>query len=80
MRARNPAAIAALRVLLAKLLEPYGRVDDDGLHFGEVLEMRIEIDGVEDAEHLLANFRARPRSAAYHLFIENATVYPPQKH
>ena len=66
--------------LLNELLEADGRIDHDRLHIGEVLQMRVEIDGVEDAEHFLANFGALPCGPADHLFIKNATVDPAQEH
>ncbi len=55
-------------------------IDHHRLHVGEVLEMRIEVHGIEDAEHLLANLGAKPRRAADHLLIEDAAVDPPQEH
>ena len=42
--------------------------------------MRIEIDGIEDAEHLLADLRALPRRPAEHLLVEDAAVDPAQEH
>ena len=66
--------------LLEELFETDRRIDHDRLHLGEVLQMRIEIDRVEDAEGLLADLRALPRRAAKHLLIEDAAVHPAQEH
>ena len=43
------------------------------------LEVRIEIDRIEDAKGLFADLRALPRGAAEHLLIKDAAVDPPQE-
>jgi type I restriction enzyme R subunit len=45
------------------LVERDQRIDDDRLHVGHVLEGRVQVDGVEDAEPLLANLGAQARRA-----------------
>jgi hypothetical protein len=46
-----------------QLLERQGRVHHDRLHVGEVFEVRIEVNRIEDTEGLLADFVAKPRRA-----------------
>ena len=41
--------------------------------------MRIEVHRIEDAEHFLANLRARARRPTDHLLIEDAAVDPPDE-
>ena len=52
---------------------------DDRLHLGEILQVRIEIDGVENAEGLLADLRALSRRAPQHLLVEDAAIHPAQE-
>ena len=40
----------------------------------------VEVDGVEDAEDLLADLRAEARRAAEHLLVEDAAADPAQEH
>ena len=42
--------------------------------------MRIEVHGIEDAEHFLADLGAQPRGPADHLLIKDAAVDPSQEH
>ena len=76
----------AMRVVLRRdqfldeLLEADRRIDHHRLHVGEVLEMRIEVHRIEDAEHFLADLRAQARGAADHLLVEDAAVHPAQEH
>ena len=66
--------------LLDQLLEADRRIDHHRLHVGEVLQMRIEVHRVEDAEDFLADLGALARRAADHLLVEDAAVDPPQEH
>ena len=52
------------------------RVRSDRLHVGHVLQVRVEINRVEDAKCFFANFRAEARRTAQHLLIQNAAVHP----
>src|ERR1019366_9967506 len=45
------------------------------LHLREVLQVWVQIDGVEDAESLLSDFRALAGSAAGDLLVEDAAVH-----
>ena len=65
--------------LFQQLVEADGWVDHDGLHVGQVLEVRIEVHGVEDAEGLLADVGAEPCRPADHLLVEDAAVHTPQE-
>ena len=65
--------------LLKQLLERQGRVHHDRLHVGEIFEVRIEVDRIEDAEGLLADFVAKPRRAPEHLFVKDAAVDPTEE-
>lgn len=68
------------RELLKELFQGNLRIDHDGPHLREVLEVRIEIDCIEDAESLLADFGALPRGPPKHLLVEDAAVHPAQEH
>ena len=50
--------VGRLDQLAHELLEADRRVDHHRLHVGQVLEMRIEVDRIEDAEDLLADLGA----------------------
>ena len=66
--------------LLEELFQADRGIDHDRAHVGQVLQMRIEIDGIEDAEGLLADLVATPGRPAQHLFVEDAAVDAAQKH
>src|SRR6266542_3044048 len=63
-----------------QLLQTDGRIDNHRLHFSHMLEMRIEVDRVEDFEGLLINFIAAPCRPAEHLLIENTAIDPAQEY
>src|SRR6476620_1008807 len=42
--------------------------------------MWIDIHGIKDAEHLLANLRALSGRATDHLFVQDPAIYTPQEH
>ena len=65
--------------LVDQLLEADRRIDHDRLHLGEVLQVRIEVHGVEDAEDLLADLGAQAGRPPDHLLIEDAAVDPAQE-
>jgi hypothetical protein len=62
--------------LLKQLLERETRVHHDRLHVGEIFEVRVEVNRIEDTEGLLADFVAKPRRAPEHLFVKDAAVDP----
>ena len=62
-----------------ELLEGDEGVHHDRLHVGQVLEGRVEVHGVEDAEAFLADVRAEARGTANHLLIENAAAHAAQE-
>jgi len=45
----------------------------------DLLEVGVDIDGVEDAEIFLADLVAAPGRPADHLVVEDAAVHPPDK-
>src|SRR4029077_5563729 len=67
------------REFLEKLLKSDIRVHDNRFHLCEVLEVWIQIDGVEDTKSFLPDLGALAGRAAKHLFVEDAAVYTAQE-
>ena len=52
------------------------RIDHDRPHVADLLQVRVDVDRIEDAEILLADLVAAARRAADHLVVEDAAVDP----
>ena len=65
---------------LDKLVKADRGIDHHRLHVGEVLQVRIQVHGIEDAEPFLVDIGAQPRGPADHLLIKDAAVDPSQEH
>ncbi|MBA3947067.1 MAG: hypothetical protein H0X37_21205 [Herpetosiphonaceae bacterium] len=66
--------------LAPELLQTNRRVDNDGFHRGEMLKIRVDIDGVKNAEGFLVDLIAAAGGAAQHLLVEDTAVDPTQEH
>jgi hypothetical protein len=72
---RRNLGFTAVAVLTLVLGIGYNR-----LHFRQVLQVRIEVQGVEDAKGLLADLGALTRGATQHLLIQDAAVAAPDEY
>ena len=71
--------IRRLCQFLEELFKRNRRVHHNRLHLGEILQVRIQIDRVENAEVFLPDLGALARGAADHLLVEDAAVDPAQE-
>ncbi len=72
--------ILRLEDLDDQLREGDRRIHRDGLHRRDVLEPLVQVDGVEDAESLLADVFGQARRTAEHLLVEDSATHATQEH